>query len=85
MLLHAIIFLSINVGPQAGDGMGHSDGDRLAFAVGALTLLGRSNSGRTHSVFAVAVIDDVGAIVVIPCLLFVRYSWADLSGKSDAS
>jgi NhaA family Na+:H+ antiporter len=76
MLLPALIFLSMNAGRASARGWAVPMATDIAFAVGALALLGKRVAPALRILLlALAVIDDVGAILVIA--LF--YS-SDLSG-----
>jgi NhaA family Na+:H+ antiporter len=66
MLVPGCIFLLLNWGRPAASGWGIPMATDVAFAVGILALLGRSAPpGLRILLLALAVIDDVGAIVVI--------------------
>lgn len=66
MLLPACIFLALNWGRESANGWGIPMATDIAFAVGVLTLLGkRVPPALRILLLALAVIDDVGAIVVI--------------------
>jgi Na+:H+ antiporter, NhaA family len=66
MLLPAGIFLALNGGRGSANGWGIPMATDIAFAVGVLTLLGkRVPPALRILLLALAVIDDVGAIVVI--------------------
>lgn len=66
MIVPALIFLSLNAGPPARDGWGVPMATDIAFAVGVLTLLGRRVPATLRVLLlAVAIIDDIGAILVI--------------------
>jgi NhaA family Na+:H+ antiporter len=80
MLLPALIFLSMNAGRESVRGWAVPMATDIAFAVGALALLGRRVAPALRILLlALAVIDDVGAILVIA--LF--YS-SELSGTGFA-
>ncbi|MCA1703096.1 MAG: Na+/H+ antiporter NhaA [Actinobacteria bacterium] len=65
MLVPAIIYLSINAGGQSR-GWGVPMATDIAFAVGLLMLLGeRVRPGLKLFILTLAVVDDVGAIIVI--------------------
>lgn len=66
MLVPALIFAALNVGKESITGWGVPMATDIAFAVGVLTLLGnRVPPALRILLLAVAVIDDVGAILVI--------------------
>jgi len=66
MLIPACIFAALNLGRESVTGWGIPMATDIAFAVGVLTLLGnRVPSALRILLLALAVIDDVGAILVI--------------------
>ncbi len=66
MIVPALIFLGLNIGRSSIKGWAVPMATDIAFAVGALTLLGkRVPAALRILLLALAVIDDVGAIVVI--------------------
>jgi NhaA family Na+:H+ antiporter len=66
MLVPAVIFLGLNAGRPSATGWAVPMATDIAFAVGALALLGKRVSPAIRILLlALAVIDDVGAIVVI--------------------
>lgn len=66
MLVPAIIYLSLNFSTETQSGFGIPMATDIAFAIGVLSILGKRIPG-TIKVFliALAVIDDLGAILVI--------------------
>jgi Na+:H+ antiporter, NhaA family len=66
MLVPALIFIALNAGRPSAAGWAVPMATDIAFAVGALALLGKRVSPALRILLlALAVIDDVGAIVVI--------------------
>jgi NhaA family Na+:H+ antiporter len=66
MLVPALIFLSLNMGRESATGWAVPMATDIAFAVGVLALLGKRVAPALRILLlALAVIDDVGAIVVI--------------------
>lgn len=66
MLIPALIYLSLNPSGSARQGWGVPMATDIAFAVGVLTLLGnRIHPALRVLLLAVAIIDDIGAILVI--------------------
>ncbi len=66
MLVPAVIYLALNQGSAAGSGWGVPMATDIAFAVGVLALLGRRVSPALRVLLlALAIIDDIGAILVI--------------------
>jgi NhaA family Na+:H+ antiporter len=66
MLVPACIFLAFNLGRESMNGWGVPMATDIAFAVGVLTLLGsRVSPALRVFLLSLAVIDDVGAILII--------------------
>ncbi len=66
MLVPALIYLSLNSGPATRHGWGVPMATDIAFAVGILALLGpRVPAALRVLLLALAIIDDIGAILVI--------------------
>jgi NhaA family Na+:H+ antiporter len=66
MVVPALFYLAFNAGGPASDGWGIPMATDIAFAVGALALMGnRVPSGLKVFVLSLAVVDDIGAIIVI--------------------
>ena len=66
MIVPAVIFTLFNVGGAGADGWGIPMATDIAFAVGVLSLLGRRiPSSLVVFLLTLAIVDDLGAIVVI--------------------
>ena len=79
MLVPALIYASFNYGGPKAHGWGVPMATDIAFAVGVLTLLGtRVHPGLRVLLLAIAIIDDVGAIVVIALFYSTGFSFHGL-------
>ena len=66
MVLPAALYLAINAGRDGVDGWGIPMATDIAFAVGVLALLGsRAPSSLKLFLLSLAIVDDIGAIVLI--------------------
>jgi len=66
MLLPALIYLSINSGGEGASGWGIPMATDIAFAISALVLLGkRVSPALVTFLVALAIVDDLGAVIVI--------------------
>lgn len=66
MVLPALIYLSINYGSEGANGWGIPMATDIAFAISALVLLGnRVSTPLVTFLVALAIVDDLGAVVVI--------------------
>ena len=81
MIVPALIFLAINLGGVAAHGWGVPMATDIAFAVGVVAVLG-SRVPPPLKVFllTLAVVDDIGVIVVIALVYSSSVSWAWLGG-----
>ena len=79
MLIPAGIYLLFNAGTTEQSGMGIPMATDIAFALGVLSLLGKNVPiGLRVFLTALAVIDDLGAIVVIGLFYSSSMSWMNL-------
>jgi NhaA family Na+:H+ antiporter len=79
MVVPALIYLSLNAGGPGAHGWGIPMATDIAFAVGILSLLGFvSTSGRVF-LLSLAIVDDIGAIVLIAAFYSVGVSWIALT------
>jgi len=66
MVLPALIYLSINYGGEGASGWGIPMATDIAFAISALVLLGnRVSPALVTFLVALAIVDDLGAVIVI--------------------
>lgn len=66
MVLPALIYLSINHGGEGANGWGIPMATDIAFAISALVLLGkRVSTALVTFLVALAIVDDLGAVIVI--------------------
>ena len=77
MLVPAAIFFVVNRGSSAQRGWGVPMATDIAFAVGVLALLGKRVPASVRVLLlALAIIDDIGAIIVIAVFYSSSFSWA---------
>jgi Na+:H+ antiporter, NhaA family len=80
MVLPALVFLAINVGGEGGRGWGVPMATDIAFALGVLALFGsRVPSGLKLLLLSVALVDDIGAILVIAAFYAGQLAWGPLA------
>lgn len=66
MIMPALIYLGINFGGEGKDGWGIPMATDIAFAISALVLLGkRVSAALVTFLVALAIVDDLGAVIVI--------------------
>ncbi len=83
MAIPALIYIVFNVGTDAVDGWGIPMATDIAFAVGVVSLLG-DRIGRSMKVFllSLAIVDDIGAILVIAIFYSTGISYAWLAAAA---
>ena len=82
----ALLFLAINLGTPGVRGWAIPMATDIAFVVGALSLLGpRVPSGLKAFLLALAIVDDIGAIVVVAAAYTSDVSFAWLAGAAACS
>lgn len=80
MLVPAAIYLSFNAGSVSSRGWGTPMATDIAFAVGVLALLGRRVPPALRVLLlALAIIDDIGAILVIALFYSTGIAWGGLA------
>ncbi|WP_437986696.1 Na+/H+ antiporter NhaA [Sorangium sp. So ce117] len=79
MIAPALVYLSLNASPASRHGWGVPMATDIAFAVGVLALLGkRVPPALRVLLLALAIIDDIGAIIVIALFYSSGVAWSGL-------
>ena len=80
MVLPALVFLAVNLGGDGARGWGIPMATDIAFALGVLALFGsRVPAGLKVLLLSVAIVDDIGAIVVIAAFYSGGLAWGPLA------
>lgn len=76
MVVPAVIYTAVNLGGEGAAGWGIPMATDVAFALGVLALLGRrAPTGLKVLLLALAIVDDIGAIVVIAAFYSEGLEW----------
>ncbi len=79
MLVPALMYLAVNTGGDGAAGWGVPMATDIAFAVGVLTIAARrAPAGLKPFLLTLAIVDDIGAIVVIAVFFSDEILWAPL-------
>jgi NhaA family Na+:H+ antiporter len=80
MVVPAILYASVNAGGPSGSGWGIPMATDIAFALGILALLGgRVPIGLKVFLAALAIVDDLGAVLVIALFYTPHFAWTPLA------
>lgn len=81
MLIPAVIYGSFNIGTSASSGWGVPMATDIAFSLGVVVLLGKRISPPLKTfLLALAIVDDIGAVVVIALFYTREIVWTPLIG-----
>ena len=80
MIFPALLFVTFNSGNQGSEGWGIPMATDIAFSLGILTLLGkRVPLGLKVFLMAFAIIDDLGAVLIIAFFYSSKLIWANIA------
>jgi NhaA family Na+:H+ antiporter len=80
MVLPAVLFLALNLSGDGWRGWGIPMATDIAFALGILALFGsRVPAGRKLLLLSVAIVDDIGAVIVIAVVYTGGLAWGPLA------
>jgi len=83
MVVPALLYTSVNVGHEGASGWGIPMATDIAFAVGVLAVLGsRVRPSLRLFLLTLAIVDDIGAIVVIAAFYSDGILWLPLGGAA---
>ena len=81
MAVPALIYVAFNAGGRGGDGWGVPMATDIAIALGVLALLGRRVAPQLKLfLLALAIVDDIGAIIVIALFYSASFEWEPALG-----
>jgi len=81
MAVPALIYVAFNAGGRGGDGWGVPMATDIAIALGVLALLGRRVAPQLKLfLLALAIVDDIGAIIVIALFYSSSFEWEPALG-----
>jgi Na+:H+ antiporter, NhaA family len=83
MIVPAVVYLAFNMGGTGGRGWGIPMATDIAFALGALNLIApRAPIGAKVFLAALAIVDDMGAILIIALFYSTHIAWGSLGAAA---